>query len=102
MVRHKCDTRTCVNPAHLELGTHVDNMRDMKERGRAASGPRNARSLRPIRGEQNGRAKLTANDVRKIIADDRRHRDIARDYGVCKTMIGNIKRREAWAILTPT
>lgn len=33
-VRHKCDTRACVNPDHLEVGTMKDNSDDMVARGR--------------------------------------------------------------------
>lgn len=36
-VRHTCDNPRCVNPEHLVLGTHTDNMQDKVTRSRTGS-----------------------------------------------------------------
>lgn len=53
-ILHNCDNPPCVNPAHLFLGTHQDNMDDKRKRGRQA------------KGEKNGWAKLTEEQVTEI------------------------------------
>ena len=47
MCLHTCHFQLCVNPSHLEPGTHDDNMRQMKESGRAASGERSGSRKHP-------------------------------------------------------
>lgn len=61
-VCHKCDTPACVNPQHLFLGTHQDNMDDMAAKGRRGSPS----------GMRSGMRKL---DIEKVEAIKRMHSD---------------------------
>jgi hypothetical protein len=89
LVCHRCDVRACVNPAHLFVGTHADNMADMVAKGRQA------------RGEENGRAKLTEGDVEAIREAYWSSADsvsgLSRKYGVSRTQIRHVVRGEQWA-----
>ena len=45
IVRHKCDNRRCIRPAHLVAGTNADNTSDMMQRGRHKFIPRTDHKL---------------------------------------------------------
>lgn len=85
-VCHKCDVPTCINPGHLFLGTHDDNMADKMRKGRHGFAS----------GERCHLAKLTNEQVRAIRADKRILREIAADYGVRLQLISQIRRGEIW------
>ena len=91
-VLHRCDVRACVNPAHLFLGTHADNMRDCSDKGRAHPPPW-------VPGERQGLSKVTGADVlfmRQEMANGRRGRDMARRFGLSEAAVSAIKRRKTW------
>lgn len=92
-VCHRCDNPACVNPAHLFLGTHTDNMRDAAQKGRLVHSA-------PLRGECAPNAKLRADDVREIrrirAADGTSHAALARKYGVSEHSIKLVLDRKTW------
>lgn len=90
LVRHTCDNPSCVNPSHLELGSHQDNMNDMVRRGRTRS----------IRGSKNYSAKLTEPEVLQILRqlrEGRRQQLIARDFGVSGQTVWEINAGRSWS-----
>lgn len=63
LVLHSCDNKGCVNPAHLSLGTHQENMDDGRIRGRFPRGPR-PNDPRYKRNEDHPNAKLNNQEIR--------------------------------------
>jgi hypothetical protein len=96
-VCHRCDNRLCCRPDHLFLGTAKENSRDMAAKGRNAT---SAHPENTARGSRSGAALLTEADVREIRRaykeDGVLYRQLAADYGVHRTTIGYIVRRENW------
>ncbi len=89
VIRHTCDNRKCINPNHLIIGTHQDNVKDRVKRGRSAKGVRN------------GRSKLTEKQALVIYKDKKSTRtELARKYGVDRQVIRKIQIGETWRCVT--
>lgn len=87
-VCHQCDVMRCVNPDHLFLGTHADNMSDRNDKGRQC------------KGERYPHAKLNETDVRAIRASyaarDATTKELAARYNVSLSLIGHVIARRNW------
>lgn len=79
-VCHKCDFPLCINPEHLFLGTHQDNMNDAFSKGRLAK-------------------KLNMEDaqkIRKMSLSGWKGVELAKKFGVTPKMISYILNNERW------
>jgi hypothetical protein len=71
-VMHSCDIPCCVNPDHLSVGTHRENLEDCAKKGRAAK-------------------KLTIEKVREIKMSTEAQIVLAKRYGIHPSCISRIK-----------
>ena len=90
-ILHSCDNPSCCNPAHLRPGTHLENMAEMRAKGR--------RIGKSAKGEAVKVAKLTENDVRDMRSRHPRESiaALARDFGVAETTAAYAIKRKNWA-----
>jgi hypothetical protein len=82
-VLHKCDTPSCVNPDHLWLGTHDENMRDKVKKGRQT------RAGRP--------KKLSPEDRAHIQTSSEPGISLAARYGVSQSLISAVRKERTIA-----
>lgn len=89
-VCHKCDNPSCVNPNHLFVGSHTDNMVDMTNKGRNVA----------FKGESNGSSKLTEAQVLEIrgkyIPWKYGTIKLSKEYGVSQPLIMGIVSGKTW------
>jgi hypothetical protein len=76
-VCHSCDVTLCVNPDHLFLGTHAENMADMAAKGR------------------NGR-KLDKRLVLEIRDAPGLNYKVGERFGISRSHVSLIRRRKTW------
>lgn len=87
IVCHECDTPACINPEHLFLGTHLDNVRDKITKGRDVD----------QKGTNNPHSKLTEADVIVIRQSSKLQRELAKEHGVVRSTISAIISRKTWS-----
>jgi len=83
-VLHSCDRPICVQPKHLNLGSQAKNMAEMVERDRHS------------RGERNGHAKLTEDDVRAIRESPLPQRTLGEMFGINQATVSQIRTGKRW------
>ena len=91
-VLHKCHNPSCVNPSHLYLGTHRDNMGDKVRAGRQP------------RGEAAGMAKIKSPEsilrIRHLYFTGQfKQQALADMFGISQAQVSRIVRGETWAHL---
>lgn len=84
VLRHNCDNAMCVNPHHMQTGTHAENVQDRVERERSAL------------GEVNGRSKITEDDVRYIRASKETKKVLSEKFNVDPKVIYNVQNGLSW------
>lgn len=91
-VCHRCDIRCCVNPHHLFLGTHKENMRDMAMKKRSKT-PKNF-------GEDHPSSKLTRNQVslirEKYLTGKISQRALGKEFNISQRNIWDIVHGNLW------
>ena len=117
VVCHRCDNPPCVNPAHLFLGTTLDNNRDRHAKGRDATGARSGWHTHPElrlfgdrnpsrlyperrpRGSAHARARI---DEAAVVEIRRRYRRglgvlLAQEFGISASRVCAIARGDGWS-----
>lgn len=101
LVCHSCDTPACVNPAHLFLGTDLDNAKDRDRKGRQARLSRADRQTLSERfaGEGNPSHRLSAyqaKTIKSLHREGHSQKHLACAFGVSQGCIADVVHGRTW------
>ena len=87
-VCHRCDIPSCINPQHLFLGAHSENMKDMVTKKRSA------------KHERHSQSKLNSEKVKSIRNSNKNVSQISREFGVHRSTIRDVLDEITWKGIT--
>ncbi len=95
-ILHSCDDPSCVNPEHLRLGTHLENMKDRMKSGH----------YKNMIGSNNMNAKMSDSqvlEIRNLYAEGNMSQsEIAKMFGIHQTQVSRYVRNETRRKETPS
>lgn len=83
-VMHTCDTPPCINPAHLKLGTDLDNTLDMMQKGRHFTTLTEEKVLL----------------ICSLLRQGQHQQEIADQFNISQPLVSYIKIGQSWGWLT--
>jgi hypothetical protein len=90
-IRHLCHQKHCINPGHLSVGTHQENMEDYVRF-----------KLENSTRAPNTQHKLSVSDVlcvQRLLESGKTTTEIAQIFDVTRDHIGRIRNKGAWKFL---
>jgi len=96
-ILHKCDVPTCVNPQHLYVGNHSQNMKDMWSRGRHRKLKTHCKRGHPFDMKDSGRSRCSiCRDASRKASDLRRSESLVRRTPEQLSEAGRIAASARW------
>lgn len=90
VVMHSCDVRSCINPVHLQIGSHQQNTRDAVAKGRIVGRT----------GMDSNFARLTQEEALAIkdrgLRGDISQTALAAEFGISQQQVSRIVSGERW------
>ncbi len=113
-VCHSCDNRKCVNPDHLWIGNHKENIQDAKKKCRLkkTTGYKHTKETKEKfklrkphdkRGVKHHLCKLTQDDVleiRRLMKTKIKRKEIVKIFGIKRNYLYDIASYKTWPHLT--